>query len=60
MLELNIDLNMRVELSKEAEAGMNLRQVKKVGIENLGNTCYASSVWQIINHMKLHESFINN
>jgi len=39
MLELNIDLNMRVELSKEAEIGMNLQQVKKAGIENLGNTC---------------------
>lgn len=60
MLELNIDLNMRVELSKEVEAGMNLQQVKIPGIENLGNTCYANSVWQIISHMKLHESFIKN
>jgi len=51
---------MRFELSKQIENEMNIMKIKKVGIENLGNTCYANSVWQILNHMNLHQNFIKN
>lgn len=57
---MNIDLNMRFELSKQIESEMNISLIPKVGIENLGNTCYANSVWQIVNFMNMHASFIQN
>lgn len=59
VVEMNIDANMKLELSKQIESEMNIEQIRRVGIENLGNTCYANSVWQIVNHMGLFTEFIN-
>lgn len=58
VVELNIDMNMKFELSKQIESEMNIAQIRKVGIENLGNTCYANSVWQIASHMNLFQGFL--
>jgi len=59
-VENEIEANMRLELTKSIEKDVNLTLIARNGIANLGNTCYANSIWQIIAHIKIFNDFLQN
>merc|ERR1719453_1383903 len=51
MAELTIDLNATFEFDRITEAGKDLEMVRgpgKVGLGNIGNSCYIASVLQLL------------
>lgn len=51
LVELSIEMNQRLELSKEFEVNQSLVPVENfsvLGIKNVGNSCYLNSVLQLL------------
>jgi len=56
MTELNIDYNMRLELTNSFEQDLKLSTYKHTGIKNIGNTCYMNAVLQSLIHCGLFDN----